>query len=353
MSQTIQLRKIVEAKTEFEFGLSTRERIESAREFIFDFEYPLFDPTYKVDFETKFIRNFYMRNIGSETVGLFKFYLENWLIINMDYYNKMYESEMLKYDPLTNTKTNFVSNRKEDVIVDENGNVVEANTNKKDLTGNENENNSSVKDTLDNEKQTNDFTKNSATDEIQLNTLAKDRDKITDGTTATTTVADNFNRELYTEMPEERLNLTTNDGEGVLEYANKITENNENNTDTVNETSHGTENTLETDTENKDKNTTVVQTNGEIKNKDNTGNETESHLNNRDLTSLENVLENKNQDTLKNSVRDLSESYSYDREGKIGVTNYSKMVMDFRKAFLRIDKEIFNELEDLFMMVYS
>jgi hypothetical protein len=66
--------------------------------------YPIFDTNYKAIFETHFIRNFYTREIGFETEGLFKFKLENWLSINMGYFNKMFESELLTFDPLINVR---------------------------------------------------------------------------------------------------------------------------------------------------------------------------------------------------------------------------------------------------------
>src|SRR4051794_36040800 len=102
-SYTMELRNYIEMWAQNE-DLPTREIIERGRSKLFDFEYPLFDPDYKKVFETHFIRKFYMREIGFETEGLFKFQLETWLIINMPYFNKLFESEMLQYDPLSNTK---------------------------------------------------------------------------------------------------------------------------------------------------------------------------------------------------------------------------------------------------------
>src|SRR5213595_3196529 len=100
---TMELKDYIEQVTQDVATHSTRDRIEIGRPKLFDFDYPIFDPAYKNVFETHFIRNFYMREIGFETEGLFKFYLENWLSVNMPYFNKLFESELIAFDPLTNT----------------------------------------------------------------------------------------------------------------------------------------------------------------------------------------------------------------------------------------------------------
>ena len=75
--------------------------IDEGRKKLFDFEYPI-DQNYKKEFETKFIRHFYFREIGFETEGRFKFELETWLQQYMPYWNKIIESTNLEYNPLYN-----------------------------------------------------------------------------------------------------------------------------------------------------------------------------------------------------------------------------------------------------------
>ena len=84
-SYTMPLRDYIEMWSQHIPDISTRERIEIGRKKLFDFPYPIFDEKYRKEFETKFIRNFYMKEIGFETEELFKFRLENWLTINMPY----------------------------------------------------------------------------------------------------------------------------------------------------------------------------------------------------------------------------------------------------------------------------
>ena len=74
--------------------------IEKALPSIFDFDYPIFDPSYKKVLETKIIRHYYTREIGLETVGLWKLKLNTLLNEIMPYYNQLYKSELLSFNPL-------------------------------------------------------------------------------------------------------------------------------------------------------------------------------------------------------------------------------------------------------------
>ena len=77
--------------------------IEEARPLIFDFDYPIFDSTYKPILERKILKHFYVREIGEETYGLFKLRLDSKLNDIMPYYNKLYNSELIEFDPMKDT----------------------------------------------------------------------------------------------------------------------------------------------------------------------------------------------------------------------------------------------------------
>lgn len=81
-----------------------KDVIEKSREKIFDFEYPIFDPEYKSVIETKILKHYYTREIGLETVGLWKHFLNMRMNEIMPYYNKLYKSELLEFNPLYNVK---------------------------------------------------------------------------------------------------------------------------------------------------------------------------------------------------------------------------------------------------------
>ena len=74
--------------------------IDSARDKIFDFEYPIFDPTYKPLLEKKILKHYYTREIGAETVGLWKLWLNQKMNEIMPYYNQLYESQLIEFNPM-------------------------------------------------------------------------------------------------------------------------------------------------------------------------------------------------------------------------------------------------------------
>lgn len=266
---TMQLREYIERWSQDSLTpINVRDKIETGRTKLFDFDYPIFNEQYKKDFETHFIRNFYMREIGVETEGLFKFNLESWLLINMPYFNKMFESELIEYNPLENssrTSSHLKTNDK-------------TQTNNRDI----------VNDTTAHSDTTSDTTFDNTTD-------------VTD---------DNFNRQLESNNPDSRLTITSNDGQGVIEYASSIHENNENNSS--HSVNGGNSNTTD-------------------------GTDTTSNVTVSDDTIID-VNETENVDTTS--------------KGKIGVQTYAKMIQEHRETFIRIEKQIFSEMQELFMLVY-
>lgn len=94
-------------------------------------EYPIFDENYRQKLNQKIINHYYFREIGFETVGLFRFYLKQTMNEIMPYYNQLYESALLEIDPLntinftetlTRTKIgNDTKNFNEDTTVNSNG----------------------------------------------------------------------------------------------------------------------------------------------------------------------------------------------------------------------------------------
>lgn len=100
---------------------------------IFDFDFPIFDESYRGVLERKILKHFYTREICEETVGLWKLRLDTRLNEIMPYYNKLYNSELLEFNPLytanlTRTrKTEYDSNR--DTSNNVNGSATGSNTN--------------------------------------------------------------------------------------------------------------------------------------------------------------------------------------------------------------------------------
>lgn len=253
----MQLRTYIEKFSQFDSNPSIDTQIEKGRTRLFDFDYPIFDKNYKKVFETHFITNFYTREIGFETEALFKFKLRNWLNINMPYFNKLFLSELIDFDPLVNTKQDVKKNKKND-------------KKQKQVTDSKGTSNASSKQD----------SSGSATEK-------------------------DFSRDLESDNPDTRLTITTEDGSGIIEYATKIDEKTEDNTKTASNVANATS---------------------------------------TDSSSVHSAG-----DSSINEIEDYIETIA----GKSGNDSYSKMLNEYRSTFLRIENEIFNEInKELFMLIY-
>lgn len=63
-------------------------------------DYPIFDETYRETLNQKLINHYWMDEIGSETIQLFVFRLNRNMSEIMPYYNELYKSAQLKFNPL-------------------------------------------------------------------------------------------------------------------------------------------------------------------------------------------------------------------------------------------------------------
>lgn len=91
---TVQVRTLIE--NHFDLGLK---------------DYPLFDENYRAALNGKILGHYYFREIGFETAGLFKFYLNQKMSEIMPYYNQLYKSELLEFNPFYNVDHSLKSDK--------------------------------------------------------------------------------------------------------------------------------------------------------------------------------------------------------------------------------------------------
>lgn len=115
---------------------------------IFDFPYPIFDENYRRVLEKKILKHYYTREISEESYGLWKLRLDTKLNEIMPYYNKLYNSELLEFNPLytvnltRDKNTDFDSTRTGTENITDNtdttntGNYSDTKNSENDLTGN-------------------------------------------------------------------------------------------------------------------------------------------------------------------------------------------------------------------------
>lgn len=79
---------------------SVNDILQDSWDKVFDFNFPIFDEDYRSVLCQKILKHYYTREIAFETVGLWKLKLDTAMNEIMPYYNKLYESELLEFDPL-------------------------------------------------------------------------------------------------------------------------------------------------------------------------------------------------------------------------------------------------------------
>lgn len=127
---TISVRWIVESYSQETPDITTDQKIAIALPKIFNFDFPIYDESYRSAFEDKLIRHFYFHEINITSIGRWKFMLREKLNLIMPVYNKMYEAVAIKYDPLIDTQMHETYTRNNNLTSDSstNGNVTQKDT---------------------------------------------------------------------------------------------------------------------------------------------------------------------------------------------------------------------------------
>lgn len=233
---TTEVRFICESKSGLENSSgadNVDEVIAGAWNKIFTSKAPFFDESYRSVLCQKILKHYYLREICCETVGIWKLWMNERLETIMPYYNQLYESELIKFEPLNDVNLTRKHDRTVDGTEERNGETSDTNNGTREVTG------------------TND------TKETGI------------GKTTTSASSDETKRDLYSDTPQGA--ITGLENENYLTNARKITDN---------VTSSGNENT--DTTRNVDNDYTENETTNNTKNGTNkvtgTSNTTEDYL---------------------------------------------------------------------------
>lgn len=189
---------------------------------IFTSKAPFFDEEYRSVLCQKILKHYYLREICCETVGIWMLWMNTRLEEIMPYYNQLYESAKIEFNPMHDVDLTRRHERNIEDTKEESGTRTESSDGKRTLTGN------------------------------------RATDTTSNGTRNTTSNSDNTKRDLYSDTPQGA--ITGLENENYLTNARKITDN-------VNGTGTEEANTVEnsrtnyTETENTNSNV-----NGETKN---------------------------------------------------------------------------------------
>lgn len=281
---------------------------------IFTGDVIFFDESYRKLLCKKILRHYYLREIGSETVGIWKLWMNTKLAEIMPYYNKLYESELLKFNPLYNTDLSKTHNRKENTVseTDTKTDSTTKDTEKTGTVSNDESNTHSVNTetgTFTDAKtgKITDAGKTSSTENSSGNTT--DKNRYSDTPQGSLSNIEN-NSYLTNATLDDKSYSDSKTGSGTSGNTRNITENN---TNTANRTNT-------TDTKYTDENTSNTE---------------------RELNSI--FDKNENSDSTVNTIEDFTEKVI----GNSG-ENYSEMLLKFRETFLNIDLLVIDEFRDLF-----
>lgn len=370
------------------------ERIALSLPHIFDFDFPIYDENYRTAFETKIIRRFYMREIGQETVGLWKFNLETWLNQKMPYYNKLYLAVNTDFNLLDNVNYHDVYTRSNDSKRTTDGkqhNIGDRTVqgNNQSMTDQTDHGNKATETDSTNKSHTDEFTNqdtaladtqhaevtdNQTTDStanVKLDETSKG-DSTTDSTKDVTSDGNHVNatKTNNQELPQNRLNAED-------QYATTINVKNDNGQEHNEEDSKGHSETDTTNSHNATTDTTThSETNDDKVSDSHEAQTTESHANtdsNTQSSGHDSVGEttdnnqhansNTNTRSKEDSVNKLLsneqqkfnnlESYAYHRVGKVAGTDYATMIRNYMDAMINVDDLVLDTMDnDLFMGVF-
>lgn len=303
--------------------LGVNDVINTALPKVFNFDFPIFDETYRPILEKKILKHYYTREIGLETVGLWKLFLDTKLNEIMPYYNQLYKSELISFNPMYDVDLTRDHQLKRLEDIKETG-TQESDTNRNgtlDTTANKTGTTHDTSLTTDHGTANQDISNQKTVhgtngDTTDVTTTVSHVDKFSDTPQG---ALDGLKNDTY--MSEARIVDDTNTSKTIVSGNDVINENNTGNT------------TTETDA------TSDTTSDGRT-----TQNETVNTTN----TDKENRVATQNTNKNLNSIDDYIEHVT----GKTSGVSYSKLLNEFRETFLNIDMLIINDLSDLFMNLW-
>ena len=320
---------------------SPSEIISAARTQVFDFEYPLYDPNHKTELETKILEHFYLREIGAETVGMFKLYLSRTMREIMPYFNKLYYSADLDYNPLYDVDIRRTHQGAGSGSAQESGrrDGTSENTRLEARTGNDTTNTTGSSEDRGTSSKT---TTTSTTSDSTNNT--------TGSKTSSAQYSDNSTeRNAYSATPESTIQGVEGEGSGSGNVnANYWLTDYRKITNAKTGTSSASENTTGSEAAHATSSGTQTETGSTTDNKTETGRSVTDSTDNATITDSGTTGETSSG----TSSYTNNDSYIDTVTGKQGSASYASMILEYRETILNIDMMIIEALEPCFMQIY-
>lgn len=290
---TIELGEIAQSITNM-YGDDTETIIQAAIPLIFN-TYPIFDETYRNTLNTAIMSAFFWREIGFETYGRWKFELHALMNRIMPYYNKLYESTLIEYNPI--------------ITYFETRNEIRSGSEINDDYGNNNETSSSTSNNKNNIND--DYIETDAENNIQNNTQnsIEEQNEIENNNTDDigTGGSSSYDNKMHNDIQTQK-NI-----QSQSEYNNNINVTAANDSNNLSESNYN--NTISGNTD----------TGNNINKASNTPqNALNNLLNDRYLTTADQQIVNQNKQTSDIGVQNRSQNnniYNHQHNGILGVNN--------------------------------
>lgn len=270
---------------------------------IFTTKVSFFDEEYRRVLCQKILKHYYLREIGCETVGVWTLWMNTRLEEIMPYYNQLYKSALIDFNPLHDT--DLTRSHKLNVEGSKEENGTRNDVSKEDTKGNE------TSETT---------TTGNATRNLKG---SRNTDVTSNETKTTSTSTDSTKRDLYSDTPQGA--ITGLENENYLTNARKVTDSA---SEKGSEQTNGTEKT-------------VVNYGEDETNKTGTSSKTTTNTTGTTNETLDSTTSNK-------GTSNTTEDYIETVIGKQSGMTFSKMLIEFRETFLNIDLQVINEFSDLF-----
>lgn len=359
----------------------------AAAPIVFNFNFPIFDESYRLPLERKILRHYYTREIGEESVGLWKLRLDDKLNMIMPYYNKLYESELIKFNPMWDVDvqnehigSSDTTNKVDREEVANINKIYDRNDNDESERNYSRNNNRLMNENIDtsetvevekSSEENNEITRNG------VNSTKQTRDGENKSTTNGRKGNDEWN--LYSDTPQGGIQgiQRASDGEttvydsggdpiGTADVAENAYLTNArhiigNETTTNMITDNEISDKVETNNAVSDEQTGKNNMSGnETSNRSNKGNNDRVEIGEEGGTTNDVRNWNAHSDETESGIKSNNEvgnvvnlnEYSEHIFGKRSGVSFSKLLMEFRDSFLNIDKMIIDELKPLFMNIW-
>ena len=344
--------------------------IETARPLLFDFEYPLFDPTHKAELERKIIEHFYVREIGAETVGLFKLYLRRTLREIMPPINQLYYSAALEYNPLTDvdvtrthTGTEAGSNTSSGTRSGQTSGSGSLHATGSGTSGNTRTEGRELDETVNTQTETDGTGTSSKTTHTATETDAETNSTGSKDTSANYT-DDLTHRDAYSNTPESTIQgVEGTGGSGTdnvganywLTDYRKITDHKSGNSSADEDTTgHETVHTESTGDQTETGNTTdhSTGTGSTVTDRDESATITDAGSTSDTRDESTNTAGTSDEQTSGEGAYDKSAEWTEHVTGKQGSQSYAEMVQAYRDTIINIDMMVIEGLEPCFMQIF-